>query len=79
MEWLAISPHFYPKKCVNYDKYNSQQNSVKGPNDPNSEKMPKSNIEFQNVPKNITKNREIAPLLTFPTKQHKIWQRFYPR
>ena len=29
---------FYPKKCVNFDKSNSQQNSVKGPKDPNSAK-----------------------------------------
>ena len=29
---------FYLKKCVNYDKYNSRQNSVKGPKDPNSAK-----------------------------------------
>ena len=28
---------FYPKKCVNYDKSNLQQNSVKGQKDPNSE------------------------------------------
>ena len=26
---------FYPKKCVNYDKSNLQQNSVRGPKDPN--------------------------------------------
>ena len=30
-----------PKQLVNYDKYNSQQNSVNGPKDPNSEKMAK--------------------------------------
>ena len=28
----------YPKKCVNYDKSNSRQNSVKGPKDPNGTK-----------------------------------------
>ena len=51
----------YPKKCVNYDKSKSRQNSVKGPTDPNSaEKMPKTNINFQNVPKNATKKCEIA-------------------
>ena len=27
---------FYPKKCVNYDKSNLRQNSLKGPKDPNS-------------------------------------------
>ena len=32
----------YPKKCVNYDKYNSRQNSVKGPKDPNSAKNAKT-------------------------------------
>ena len=31
----------YPKKCVNYDKSNLQQNSVKGPKDPNSPKNAK--------------------------------------
>ena len=30
-----------PKQLVNYDKYNLQQNSLNGPKDPNSEKMPK--------------------------------------
>ena len=29
---------FYTKKCVNYDKSNSQQNSVTGPKNPNSAK-----------------------------------------
>ena len=29
---------FYPKKCVNQTKVNSQQNSVKGPTDPESAK-----------------------------------------
>ena len=29
---------FYPKKCVNLDKSNSQQNSAKDPKDPNSAK-----------------------------------------
>ena len=29
---------FYLKKCVNYNKSNSRQNSVKGPKDPNSAK-----------------------------------------
>ena len=39
--------YFTQKKCVNFDKSNSRQNSVK---DPNSErKMPKSNKTFQNV------------------------------
>ena len=28
---------YYPKKCVNYHKSNSQQNSVKGQKDPNCE------------------------------------------
>ena len=60
MEWLAISPHFYLKKCVNYDKSNSRQYSVKGPKDPNSAKKPESNIKSKNVPKNATKKRKIA-------------------
>ena len=43
----------YKKKCVNYDKSNLEQKSVKGPKDPNSaKKMPKSNIKFQNMRKN---------------------------
>ena len=68
---------FYPKKCVSYDKSTYQQNSVKGPKDSNSEreKMPKSNIKFQNGPENANKKREIAILLTFLRKQ----QIFYPR
>ena len=71
---------FYPKKCVNYDKSISQQNNVKGQKDPNSvKKIPKSTIRFQNVPKNTTKKRKTVPLLTFPTKQRKILQIFYPR
>ena len=37
---------FYPKKYVNYNKSNSQQNRVKGPKGQNREKMPKSNIKF---------------------------------
>ena len=39
---------FYLKKCVNYSKPNLQQNSVKRPKDPNSErkKMTKYNIKF---------------------------------
>ena len=43
------------------------------------QKKPKSNIKFQNVPKNATKKREIATLLTFSTKQRKTLHRFYPR
>ena len=41
---------------------NSQQNILKGPKDPNSEreKMQKSDINFKNVPENDTKKREIA-------------------
>ena len=31
-----------------------RQNSVKGPTDPNSAKVAKSNIKLQNVPKNDT-------------------------
>ena len=52
-----------------------------GPKDPNSEreKMPKSNIKFQNVPEIATKKRKIATLLTFSTKQRKILRRFYPK
>ena len=29
---------FYPIKCVNYNKSNLRQNTVKGPKDPNSAK-----------------------------------------
>ena len=32
---------FYPKKCVNYDKSNSQQNSIKGQKETNSGKNAK--------------------------------------
>ena len=64
--WFEPKIH-YPKNCVNYNKSNLQQISVKGPKDPNSaKKMPKSNIKFQNVPKNATKKREMVPLPTFP-------------
>ena len=64
---------FYQKKCENYDKSNLRQNSVKGPKDPNNaKKMSKSNIKFQNVPKNATIKRKITTLLTFLTKQRKI-------
>ena len=72
--------YFTRKKCVNYDKSNLQENSVKGQKDKNSaKKMPQSNIKFQNVLKNATKTRKIGPLLTLLTKQRKIWQRFDPR
>ena len=48
---------FHPKKCVNYNKSNLQQNSVKGPKDPNGAFLfSKSNIKFQNLSKNSTKN-----------------------
>ena len=61
---------FYQEKCIIYNKSNLQQNIVKGPKDHSSaKKMPKSNIKFQNVLKNATKKREMAPLLTLPTKQ----------
>ena len=43
------------------------------------QKMTISNIKFQNVQKNSTKKRRIAPVLTFTTKQRKILQRFYTR
>ena len=46
----------YPEKCVNYHKYNSQQNSFKGPKYPNSPKNAKSNIKFQNMPKMTPKS-----------------------
>ena len=69
---------FYPRKCINYDKSNLQQDSVKGQKDPNSDKKnSKSNIKFQNVPENATKKRKISTLLIFSTKQRKIFQRFY--
>ena len=61
---------FYPKKYVNYYKFNLQQNSVKGQ---------KSDIKFQNVLKNATKKRKIVPLLILPTKRRNILQRFHPR
>ena len=68
--------YFYLKKYINHDKSNSQQNSVKGPKDPNCAKNAKSNIKLQNVLKNATKKRKIAILLIFLTKQRKILQRF---
>ena len=56
---------FYPKKCVNYEKSNLQQNSVKGQKDQKSAKKCKKNyIRFQNVLKKVTTKREIGPLLT---------------
>ena len=69
---------FYLKKCVYYDKSLLQPNSIKGLKDLHSSKMLKSKIKFQNVPKNATKNRKIATVLTFFTKQCEILQRFYP-
>ena len=70
----------YPKKCVNYDKSNSPQNSVNGPKDPN---VPKNAKKLHKVPKyakkNANKKGKIATLLTFLTKKRKILQRFYPR
>ena len=54
---------FYPKKCVNYNKSNLQQNSVKGPKDPNSEKkMSKIKKKVTKCAKNATKaqHREIT-------------------
>ena len=48
---------FHPKKCVNQDKSNSRQNSVKGTKDPvSAKKMPKSNKKFQNVHKMTPKS-----------------------
>ena len=73
---------FHPKKFINYDKSNLRQNSVKlkGPKYPNSaNKMPKSNLQFQNLPKNAIKKRKIATLLTFLTNQRKNFKRFYLR
>ena len=69
------------EKNVFYKKSNLQQNSAKGPNDQNraTKKKPKSNIKLQNVPKNDTKKRKSAALLTFSTKKRKVLQRFYPR
>ena len=40
--------------------------------------MPKSNIKFQNLPKNATKKREMAPLLTFPRYSVKFCEDFTP-
>ena len=57
--------NYLTQKCLNYDKSNLQQNSVKSPKDSNSEKMPKNNIKFQNVPIKGNKKREIVTLLTF--------------
>ena len=46
--------YFTQNKCVNYDKSNSQQNSVKGPKDPNSGgKMPKKLHKIQKFAKKI--------------------------
>ena len=48
----------YPKKCVNYEKSKSQQNSVKGQKGPNSaKKMLKTNIKFQYVQKKCHQNK----------------------
>ena len=64
---------FNLKKCVNYEKSNLGQNSVKGPKDPNSsKKMAKSNIKFQNLSKNATNKHKIVTTLTFLTKLRKI-------
>ena len=60
---------FYPKKCVNYDKSTLQQNSIKAQKTQIvKKKMPKRYLKFQNVPKNATKKRKMALLLTFPKK-----------
>ena len=70
---------FFLKKGVNYDKLKLRQNSVKGPKYPNRKKMPKSNIKFQNLPKNSIIKQKIAASLTFSTNQREIVKRFYLR
>ena len=70
---MVWAKNILPEKVRNLDKSNLRQNSVKGPKDTNNtNKMPKSNIKFQNVPKNANRKRKIATLLTFLTKQRKI-------
>ena len=63
---------FYTKKCINYDKSNLRENSVKGPKDPNSaKKMPKNNMKFQNVLEKChqkTQNRNITHSLNKTAK-----------
>ena len=65
--------------CVKYNKSNLRQNSVKGPTDPNSEKITKiANIVKKFAKKNATKKQKIETLLTFFfTKQPQILQRLY--
>ena len=59
---------FYLKKCVNYNKSNSRENSVKGPKDPNGAKNPNKKHNVLKCAKNDTKKPEIAILLTFSKK-----------
>ena len=57
---------FYPKKCVNYDKSNSRQNSVKGPKDPlSAKKCQKVTKSFKIIVKCHQKaqNRDITNFL----------------
>ena len=52
---------FYLKKCVNYDKSNLGQNSVKGLKDTNNtKKLPKSNNNFKMCQKNATKSAKLC-------------------
>ena len=57
--------YFYPKKCLSYDKSTSQQNSVKGPKEPNSaKKNVKTRHKVLKCAKNATKKRKCVTLLT---------------
>ena len=68
---------FYQKKCVNYNKSNSRQNSVKGPKDPNNAKKCQT-VTVPKCAKNATKKRKMAPLLTFPRYSVKFYKDFTP-
>ena len=61
---------FCPKKCVNYDKSNFQQNSVKCLKDPKSAKI--KHIKFQNVPKK-THKKHVCTLLHLWAYIWHIW------
>ena len=67
---LFVPKNFYPKKCINYDKSSLRQNSIKGLKDPNSEKekMPKSNIKFQNGQKKMPQKAQNCAITHFPNK-----------
>ena len=60
---------FYQKKCVNYDKSNLLQNSVKAQKTQIvHKKMPKSNVKFQNVLENAIKKTQNSDITHFLDK-----------